>query len=60
MHITLDINLLVIFTLVGGLIVLFWPKLYERLLPLRYIVGIGLLVLGALALLSIHIPYINY
>ncbi len=57
MHI--NINLLVIFTLVGGLILLLWPKLYERLKWLRYLVGVVLIVLGILALLGIYIPYIN-
>ncbi len=57
MHI--NINLLVIFTLVGGLILLLWPKLCERLKWLRYLVGVVLIVLGILALLGIHIPYIN-
>ncbi len=59
MHITLNINLLVLFTLIGGLIVLFWPKLFERLKPLRYIFGIGLLVLGLMNLFGIHIVVIN-
>jgi hypothetical protein len=59
MHITLNINLLVIFTLIGGLLVLFWPKLFERLKLLRYIIGIGLLVLGLMNLLGIHIVVIN-
>ena len=59
MHITLNINLLVIFTLIGGLLVLFWPKLFERLKPLRYIIGIGLLVLGLMNLFGIHIVVIN-
>ncbi|MGA9852364.1 MAG: DUF3096 domain-containing protein [Gammaproteobacteria bacterium] len=59
MHITLNINLLVIFTLVGGLIVLFWPKLLERLKLLRYIIGIGLLALGLLNLFGIHFVIIN-
>lgn len=59
MHITLNINLLVLFTLIGGLIVLFWPKLLERLKLLRYIIGIGLLVLGLMNLFGIHIVVIN-
>lgn len=59
MHITLNITLLVIWTIVGGLIVLLFPKLYQRLVPLRYIVGIGLIVLGVLALFSVHITFIN-
>jgi hypothetical protein len=59
MHITLNINLLVIFTLIGGLIVLFWPKLFERLKILRYIIGIGLLVLSLMNLFGIHIVVIN-
>ncbi|MDE2090463.1 MAG: hypothetical protein KGJ08_01010 [Gammaproteobacteria bacterium] len=59
MHITLNINLLVIFTLIGGLIVLFWPKLFERLKPLRYIIGIGLLVFGLMNLFGIHIEIVN-
>lgn len=59
MHITLNITLLVIWTIVGGLIVLLFPKLYERLVPLRYIVGIGLIVLGVLALFSVHVTFIN-
>ncbi|MGA9855993.1 MAG: DUF3096 domain-containing protein [Gammaproteobacteria bacterium] len=59
MHITLNINLLVLFTLIGGLIVLFWPKLFERLKLLRYIIGIGLLVLGLMNLFGIHIVVIN-
>lgn len=59
MHITLNINLLVIFTLVGGLFVLFWLKILERLKPLRYILGIGLLVLGLMNLFGIHILIIN-
>jgi len=58
-HITLNINLLVLFTLIGGLIVLFWPKLLERLKLLRYIIGIGLLVLGLMNLFGIHIVVIN-
>lgn len=60
MHITLNINLLVIFTIVGGLIVLLWPGLFHRIRALRYIAGIGLIVLGVLALLSIPIRFINY
>lgn len=60
MHITLNINLLVIFTIVGGFIVLLWPGLFHRIRALRYIAGIGLIVLGALALLSIPIRFINY
>lgn len=60
MHITLNITLLVIFTIVGGLIILFWPKLYEKLKILRYITGIGLIILGILALLSIMIPFVNH
>jgi hypothetical protein len=59
MRITLNINLLVIFTLIGGLIVLFWPKLFERLKFMRYIIGIGLLVLGLMNLFGIHIVVIN-
>lgn len=59
MHITLNINLLVIFTLIGGLIVLFWPKIFERFKPLRYIIGIGLLVLSLMNLFGIHIVVIN-
>ncbi|MGH8283121.1 MAG: hypothetical protein ACRESE_04665 [Gammaproteobacteria bacterium] len=59
MHITLNITLLVIWTIAGGLIVLLFPKLYQRLVPLRYIVGIGLIVLGALSLFGAHIPYVN-
>ncbi|MGH8397089.1 MAG: hypothetical protein ACRETA_02435 [Gammaproteobacteria bacterium] len=59
MHITLDITLLVIWAIVGGLLILFWSKLYERFLPLRYIAGIGLIVLGALALFGVHVPFIN-
>ncbi|HVC28181.1 MAG TPA: DUF3096 domain-containing protein [Gammaproteobacteria bacterium] len=59
MHITLNINLLVLFTLIGGLIVLFWPKLLERMKLLRYIIGIGLLVLGLMNLFGIHIVVIN-
>jgi hypothetical protein len=59
MHITLNINLLVIFTLIGGLIVLFWPKLFERLKILRYIIGIGLLVLSLMNFFGIHIVVIN-
>jgi hypothetical protein len=59
MDITLRINLLVLFTLIGGLIVLFWPKLFERYKPLRYIIGIGLLVLGLMNLFGIHIVTIN-
>jgi len=58
-HITLNINLLVLFTLIGGLIVLFWPKLLERMKLLRYIIGIGLLVLGLMNLFGIHIVVIN-
>lgn len=57
MHI--NINLLVIFTLIGGLIVLFRPRLYERMKPLRYILGIGLPALGLLNLFGIHIVVIN-
>ena len=59
MHITLNINLLVIFTIVGGFIVLLWPGLFHRIRALRYIAGIGLIVLGVLALLGILIPYVN-
>ncbi|MDE2069656.1 MAG: hypothetical protein KGJ04_00110 [Gammaproteobacteria bacterium] len=59
MHITLNINLLVIFTIVGGLIVLLWPGLFQKIRVLRYIAGIGLIVLGVLALLGILIPYVN-
>ncbi|MGB9429275.1 MAG: hypothetical protein WCC11_05275 [Gammaproteobacteria bacterium] len=59
MHITLNITVLVVFTIIGGLIVLLWPKLYDRFKPLRYIAGMVLIVLGVLALLGIHIPYIN-
>ncbi|MDE2023236.1 MAG: hypothetical protein KGL00_07010 [Gammaproteobacteria bacterium] len=59
MHITLNINLLVIFTIVGGLIVLLWPALFQKIRVLRYIAGIGLIVLGVLALLGILIPYVN-
>lgn len=59
MHITLNINLLVIFTIVGGLIVLLWPGLFQKIRILRYIAGIGLIVLGVLALLGILIPYVN-
>ena len=59
MHITLTVTVLVVFTIVGGLILLLWPKLYERLKWLRYLVGAVLIILGILALLGIHIPYIN-
>lgn len=59
MHITLTVTVLVVFTIVGGLILLLWPTLYERLKWLRYLVGAVLIILGILALLGIHIPYIN-
>ena len=59
MHITLNINLLVLFTLLGGLVILFWPKLLERWKPLRYILGIGLLVLGFMNLFGLHVIIIN-
>ena len=59
MHITLNINLLVIFAIVGGFIVLLWPGLFQKIRVLRYIAGIGLIVLGVLALLGILIPYVN-
>jgi len=49
----------VIFTFIGGLLVLFWPKLFERFKSLRYIIGIGLLVLGLMNLFGIHIVVIN-
>ncbi|MDE2234644.1 MAG: hypothetical protein KGK44_03730 [Gammaproteobacteria bacterium] len=59
MHITLNINLLVLFTLLGGLVILFWPKLLERWKPLRYILGIGLLALGFMNLFGLHVIIIN-
>ncbi len=59
MHITLNINLLVIFTLIGGLIVLFWPRFLERFKPLRYVIGISLLILGVMSLFGLHIFIIN-
>lgn len=59
MHITLNINLLVIFAIVGGLIILLWPALYQKIKALRYIASIGLIVLGILELLGILIPYVN-
>lgn len=59
MHITLNIDLLIIFLLIAGLLVLFWPKLFDRSKPLRYIIGIGLLVLGLMNLFDIHILAIN-
>ncbi len=59
MHITLNINLLVIFTLIGGLMALFWPRLLERFKPLRYVIGIGLLILGLMSLFGLHIFIIN-
>lgn len=60
MHITLNITLLVIFTIVAGLVILLGPKLYEKFKVLRYIAGIGLIVLGILALLGIPIRFVNY
>lgn len=60
MHVTLNITLLVIFTIVGGLIILLGPKLYEKFRVLRYIAGIGLIILGVLELLGIHIPFVTY
>jgi cytochrome c biogenesis protein CcdA len=59
MHITLTVTVLVVFTIVGGLIILLWPGLYQKLKALRYIAGVVLIVLGILALLGIHIPYVN-
>lgn len=59
MHITLNITLLVIWVIVGGLLILLRSKLNERFLSLRYIAGIGLIVLGALALFGAHVPFIN-
>lgn len=59
MHITLTVTVLVVFTIVGGLILLLWPNLYQKLKWLRYLVGAVLIILGILALLGLHIPYIN-
>ena len=59
MHITLTVTVLVVITIVGGLILLLWPKLYERLKWLRYLVGAVLIILGVLALLGIKIPFVN-
>jgi Na+/phosphate symporter len=59
MHITLDINLLVIVTLIGGLILLFRPKLLERIKLLRYMIGSGLSMLGVMNLFGIHVVIIN-
>jgi len=59
MHITLTVTVLVVFTIVGGLILLLWPTLYSKFKALRYIAGMVLIVLGILALLGIHIPYVN-
>lgn len=53
------ITLLTIFTIVGGLVIIFWPGLYGKSKGLRYVIGIGLLILGLLALLNKHIPLIN-
>ncbi|HKT31992.1 MAG TPA: DUF3096 domain-containing protein [Gammaproteobacteria bacterium] len=59
MHITLTVTVLVVFTIVGGLILLLWPGLYQKLKWLRYLVGAVLIILGILALLGIHVAYIN-
>lgn len=59
MHITLTVTVLVVFTIVGGLILLLWPGLYQKAKVLRYVVGAVLIILGILALLGIHVPYVN-
>ncbi|MGH8362573.1 MAG: DUF3096 domain-containing protein [Gammaproteobacteria bacterium] len=59
MHITLTVTVLVVFTVVGGLILLLWPSLYQKFKALRYLVGAVLIILGILALLGIHIAYVN-
>lgn len=59
MHITLTVTILVVFTVVGGLMLLLWPSLYQKFKALRYIVGVVLIILGILALLGIHIAYVN-
>lgn len=51
----INVNLLVIFTIAGGLIVLFGHKLLARYAWLRYTLGIGLLVLGLLQLFNLHL-----
>ena len=59
MHITLTVTVLVVFTIIVGLILLLWPSLYQKFKALRYLAGVVLIALGILALLGIHIPYVN-
>lgn len=55
----IHINLLVIFTLIGGLFIIFGHKLLTRFQALRYLLGIGLLILGVLRLFNIHIAIVD-
>lgn len=55
----ININLLVIFTIIGGLFIIFGHKLLTRFQALRYILGIGLLILGVLRLFNIHIAIVD-
>ena len=55
----ININLLVIFTIVGGLCIMFGHKLLARFTAMRFILGIGLLVLGLLHLFNIRLAIVG-
>ncbi|MGH8279872.1 MAG: hypothetical protein ACRETQ_09975 [Gammaproteobacteria bacterium] len=59
MEIKLTITVLVVATIIGGLIILLGPAVFQKFKWLRYLFGIVLIVLGILALLHIPIRFVN-